>query len=77
MDLSKRKRTSNEESKKRFLESSEHFNGPLFCESLFSWRYRQEKIYISVVQHWATGWMIEGSSPSRGWEYFSSPPRLD
>jgi len=21
--------------------------------------------------------MIEGSSPDRGWEFFSSPPRLD
>jgi hypothetical protein len=29
---------------------------------------------ISVVQHWATGWMIGGSSPGRGWEFFSSPP---
>jgi len=22
-------------------------------------------------------WMIRGSSPGRGWEFFSSPPRLD
>jgi hypothetical protein len=31
----------------------------------------------SVVQRWATGWMIGGSSPGRGWEVFSSPPRPD
>jgi hypothetical protein len=24
----------------------------------------------SVVQRWATGWMIGGSSPGRGWEFF-------
>jgi hypothetical protein len=30
--------------------------------------------YISVVQHWAMDWMTRGSSPSRGWEFFSSPP---
>jgi hypothetical protein len=29
----------------------------------------------SVVQRWTTGWMIGGSSPDRGWEFFSSPPR--
>jgi len=23
------------------------------------------------------GWMIEGSSPGRGWKFFSSPPRPD
>jgi hypothetical protein len=28
-----------------------------------------------VVQHWATGWMIGGSSPGGGWEFSSSPPR--
>jgi hypothetical protein len=27
----------------------------------------------SVVQRWATGWMIGGSSSSGGWEFFSSP----
>jgi hypothetical protein len=31
----------------------------------------------SAVQRWATGWMIGGSSPGRGWEFFSSPPRPD
>jgi hypothetical protein len=30
-----------------------------------------------VVWPWATGWLIEGSSPCRGWEFFSSPPRQD
>jgi hypothetical protein len=30
-----------------------------------------------VVQCWATGWMIWSSSPGRGWEFFSSPPRPD
>jgi hypothetical protein len=30
-----------------------------------------------VVQSWATGWMIEGSSPGRGWQLFSSPQRPD
>jgi hypothetical protein len=28
-----------------------------------------------VVQRWATGWMIGGSSPGRGWEFFYSLPR--
>jgi hypothetical protein len=28
-----------------------------------------------VIQRWTTGSMIEGSSPSRGWEVFSSLPR--
>jgi len=23
------------------------------------------------------GWMIGGSSPGKGWEFFSSPPRPD
>jgi hypothetical protein len=31
----------------------------------------------SVVERWATGWMIEGWSPGRGWEFFSSPSRPD
>jgi hypothetical protein len=31
----------------------------------------------SVVYRWATGWMVGGSSPCRGWEFFSSPPRRD
>jgi hypothetical protein len=31
----------------------------------------------SVVQPWATASMIGGSSPGRGWEFFSSPPRSD
>jgi hypothetical protein len=31
----------------------------------------------SVVQRCATGWMIGVSSPGRGWEFFSSPPRPD
>jgi hypothetical protein len=26
---------------------------------------------------WATGWIIGGLSPGRGWEFFSSPPRPD
>jgi len=26
---------------------------------------------------WAVGWMMEGSSPGRGWEFFSSPPHLN
>jgi hypothetical protein len=30
-----------------------------------------------VVQRWATGWMIGGSSPARGWGFFCSPLRLD
>jgi hypothetical protein len=30
-----------------------------------------------VIQLWATGWIIGGSSPGRGWEFFSSPPRPD
>jgi hypothetical protein len=31
----------------------------------------------SVVQRWAKGWMIGGSRPGRGWEFFSSPPHPD
>jgi hypothetical protein len=31
----------------------------------------------SVVQRWATCWMIGGSSPCRGWEIFSSPLHPD
>jgi hypothetical protein len=31
----------------------------------------------SVVYRWATVWMIRGSSPGRGWEFLSSPPRPD
>jgi hypothetical protein len=31
----------------------------------------------SVVQRWATDWMIGGSSPDRGWELFSPPPCPD
>jgi hypothetical protein len=33
--------------------------------------------YSSVVEWWATGWMIEGSSPRRRWEVFSAPLRPD
>jgi len=32
---------------------------------------------ISVTLRCATGWMIEGSSPGRGWDCFSSPQRPD
>jgi hypothetical protein len=31
----------------------------------------------SLVWRWVTGWMIGGSSPGRGWEFFSLPPRPD
>jgi hypothetical protein len=31
----------------------------------------------SVIQRWAKGWMIGGSSPGRGWEFFSTPSRPD
>jgi hypothetical protein len=31
----------------------------------------------SAVKRWATGWMIGGLSPGRGWEFSSSPPRPD
>jgi hypothetical protein len=31
----------------------------------------------SVLEHWATGWMIGGSSLGRGREFFSSPLRPD
>jgi hypothetical protein len=31
----------------------------------------------SVVPHWATGWMVWGSSTGRSWEFFSSPPLPD
>jgi hypothetical protein len=30
-----------------------------------------------AVWRWATDWMIERSSPSRGWEFFSLPPHPD
>jgi len=29
------------------------------------------------LKHWATGWMIGGSSPGRGWEFSSSSLRPD
>jgi len=29
---------------------------------------------VGIAQPWATGWMIEDSSPGKGWEFFSSPP---
>jgi len=29
-----------------------------------------------MVWRWTTGWMIGGSNPARGWEFFSSPPAL-
>jgi hypothetical protein len=35
------------------------------------------KMGVTVVQRWATGWMIGGESPDRGWEFFSSPPCPD
>jgi hypothetical protein len=31
----------------------------------------------SVVERWATGWMMGGSSLGRGWEFFSSLPCPD
>jgi hypothetical protein len=31
----------------------------------------------SVVEPWTIGWMVGGSSPLRGWEFLSSPPRPD
>jgi hypothetical protein len=31
----------------------------------------------SAVQRWATGWPIRGSSPGRGWKFFSSLSRPD
>jgi hypothetical protein len=30
-----------------------------------------------MVQRWAMGWMIRGSSPGRSWEFFSPPPHPD
>jgi hypothetical protein len=33
--------------------------------------------YSPLVQHWARGWRIGGSSPGRGWEFFSLPLRPD
>jgi hypothetical protein len=33
--------------------------------------------YSTVLQVWATGWMIVGLCPGRGWEFFSSPPSPD
>jgi len=34
-------------------------------------------VYGRSQDSWATGWMIGGSSPGRGWEFFTSPPRPD
>jgi hypothetical protein len=39
--------------------------------------YNSRRRDSSVIQRWAMGWMIGGSSPGRGWEFFSSPPRPD
>jgi len=33
--------------------------------------------FTVFIPRWATGWMIGGSNPGRGWEFFSSPPRPD
>jgi hypothetical protein len=35
--------------------------------------------YSSVVERWATGWMIGGSSPGKGWEFLTnaSTPALE
>jgi hypothetical protein len=51
--------------------------------SFFSIESGEKKIYehfhwirnrdSSVVERWATDWMIGGSSPGSGWEFFSSP----
>jgi len=30
-----------------------------------------------TIYHFVTGWMIGGSIPGRGWEFFSSPPCQD
>jgi len=34
-------------------------------------------VHINAGRRWATGWMIGGSSPGRGWEFFSPQPRPD
>jgi hypothetical protein len=39
--------------------------------------YKIRSLDSSVLQRWATGWMIGGSSRGRCWEFFSSPPRPD
>jgi hypothetical protein len=31
----------------------------------------------SMVQHWATGWIICGLRTGRGWKFFSSPLHPD
>jgi hypothetical protein len=64
----------------------------LFCHrGSFGWRGQVMTLIIelylylcffrsrdsSAVQRWATGWMIWGSSPSRGWEFFSLPQHPD
>jgi Na+/H+ antiporter NhaC len=34
-------------------------------------------IIIIIIQCWVTGWMNGGSSPGRGWKFFTLPPRPD
>jgi hypothetical protein len=38
---------------------------------------RNQNDIHSVIQRWATGWMIGGSSSERDWEFFTSPQRPD
>jgi hypothetical protein len=33
--------------------------------------------YLCICRGRATGWLVGGSSPNRGWEFLSSPPRPD
>jgi hypothetical protein len=35
------------------------------------------QIFFGETKRWATGWMTGESNPGRGWEIFSSSPRLD
>jgi hypothetical protein len=44
---------------------------------IYYYNYTFGSRHSSAVQSWATGWIIGGSIPGRGWEFFSSPPRPD
>jgi hypothetical protein len=52
-----------------------HYKPGHYQEAITGKPYRSRN--SSVLQCWATGWMMGGSSPGRGWEFFSSPLRSD
>jgi hypothetical protein len=50
---------------------SNRLNATLRFLTVFTYRT------VSQYDYGSFGWMIGGSSPTKGWEFFSSPPRPD